>query len=469
MWGRLKYADVPFATKHPILLPKNEHFTRLIIESFHLKLFHSGVPHTLSQIRQEFWIPAGRAKVYHVIHKCKKCKKFDSGPYELPPMPSLPAQRVLKSIPFSNTGLDYLGPLYVKTRGQSSTSKTWICLFTCLVTRAIHLEVVEDLTAEQFLLCLQRFIGRRGKPSVIYSDNGGQFKLIHTVCDKIWSEVICGDCVTNYISSEGIKWMFITEKAPWMGGVYERLVRQIKQCLKKSLGKLCLSVVQLQTLVVQIEAVLNSRPLTYVGSDIETGCVLTPGHFLSPNYYTGMPAVCDDPKDPEYFRQLSSADKIVELWKKGQRHDDQFWKVWKNQYLLSLREKWQLNVKQPVHKARVKPKLGDIVQIYSDSESRGTWKLAKIKRLITSKDGNIRSVAVSLSNGNVLTRSIGHLYPLECSATTDNNTQEPNVDVISDDKVNDTSTVAPASQRPARESSKRALANIRKWTLNDEH
>ena len=147
---------------------------------------------------------------------------------------------------------------------ESQLKKTWICLFTCLSIRAIHLEWVLDLSASQFLNCLRRFVSRRGKPDVIFSDNASQFKLVCTVVDREWRKVLKDKEVMNYVLVEGIKWKYTLALAPWQGGFYERLVGLVKGCMRKSIGRKYLSLEQLTTLLTEIEAALNSRPLTYV-------------------------------------------------------------------------------------------------------------------------------------------------------------------------------------------------------------
>ncbi|XP_070550457.1 uncharacterized protein [Ptychodera flava] len=137
-------------------------------------------------------------------------------------MAPLPRKRVTQSPPFTYTGLDYFGPLFIKE--TSGTKKVWICLYTCLAVRAIHLELIKDMSAEQFLLCLRRFIARRGTPEQIISDNAPQFKLAKSVLDKVWMNVIMDHGVRKYVTDQGIKWQFIVELVSWMGGFYERLV-----------------------------------------------------------------------------------------------------------------------------------------------------------------------------------------------------------------------------------------------------
>ncbi|XP_060570805.1 uncharacterized protein LOC132729079 [Ruditapes philippinarum] len=220
--GRLENADLTESAKHPVLLPKKDRLTYLVIDKMHKDLLHSGVSQTLAYTRQRFWIPHGRAVVKSVLHVCSTCRRFDGGPYKIPQMPPLPTSRVTECKPFSRVGLDYLGPLYIKSdKGQS---KVWICLFTCFVTRAIHLEIVMDMSTEEFLLCLRRFISQRGTPVQILSDNASQFKAACSVIEKIWYKMLQSEEVQTYVSNSSIKWNFITELAPWMGGFYERLV-----------------------------------------------------------------------------------------------------------------------------------------------------------------------------------------------------------------------------------------------------
>ena len=182
------HAELPLEAIYPILLPKRSHFTSLLIKEYHQKLFHSGVSHTLAQLRNQYWIPQGRAEVKKAIHGCGVCKRFQGGPFKLPSMSPWPRKKVAKSAPFAYTGLDYFGPLYIQA--GSSKKKVWVCLFTCVTVRAIHLELVKDLTAEQFLLALRRFIARRGKPAQLILDNAPQFKLAKTGIDKAWKETV---------------------------------------------------------------------------------------------------------------------------------------------------------------------------------------------------------------------------------------------------------------------------------------
>lgn len=379
-----------------------------MIERVHKQNFHSGVSQTLSQVRNKFWIPKGRAVVRQVIQKCVVNRRHDGGPYKMPPMVPLPPLRVTEAPPFSRTGLDYLGPLFIK--GTEGAKKVWICLFTCLVVRAVHLEIIQDMTTEEFLLCFRRFIAQRGLPNVVISDNARQFKAANQLIDSVWKNVTHCEDVQNYASDAGTKWIFIVEFAPWMGGFYERLVGLVKRALRKSLGRKLLTLVQMQTLLKEVEAVLNSRPLVYVGDDINSRLTLTHGHLLSLNPRIGIPET--DVTVCEYSPCETTGTKLLETWKKGQKLLDTFLSTWREDYLISLRERTQSHLKSGRIQSTHFPTEEDIVLV-KDDVPRGCWKLAKIVSLASSRDGEIRSAKVQLSSGRVIGRPLNLLYPLE--------------------------------------------------------
>ena len=182
--GRYLNTTISKSAKYPKLLPRHEHFTHLLITEVHVRLIHAGVAHTLAQIRQECFIPQGRAEVRKVLLQCLICRRNEGPSFQLPHMPPWPREWISHSDPFQFVGLDYLGPVSIKEK--LDLKKIWICLFTCLTTRAIHLEWVLDLTAVQFVNCLWRFISRQGKPELVISDNAPQFRLASTAVNKQW-------------------------------------------------------------------------------------------------------------------------------------------------------------------------------------------------------------------------------------------------------------------------------------------
>ena len=209
--GRLEHSSLSESARYPILLPQKDAFTRLVIERAHKQLLHSGVSQTLSSIRMRYWIPRGRANFRMALRQCLICRRHEGGPYKLLFFSPLPSSRATEATPFTRIGLDYLGPLYIKT--NDNTKKVWVCLFTCLVTHALHLELVQDMTAAEFLLCFRRFISERGSPVEIISDNALQFKTAGSSLSSVWKKVKYSPDVQQYISTRGITWTFIVEMA----------------------------------------------------------------------------------------------------------------------------------------------------------------------------------------------------------------------------------------------------------------
>lgn len=232
----------------------------------------------------------------------------------MPSITPLPSIRVRESKPFSRTGLDYLGPMYIKT--SEGSKKVWVCLFTCLVIRAVHLEMVLDISTEEFLLALKRFVSQRGTPVEIISDNALQFRAANSMLDLVWKNMLTSEDLQNYISNSGIKWTFIVEMAPWTGGYYKRLAGLVKRALRKTLQRKLLSIIQLHTVLKEVESVINTRPLIYVGDDIESTITLTPSSFLTLNPNTGMPTLDYDKHDQDYNPYESSTQRFLQKWKK---------------------------------------------------------------------------------------------------------------------------------------------------------
>ncbi|XP_063544854.1 uncharacterized protein LOC134753023 [Cydia strobilella] len=390
--GRMANTTWSYDMKYPILLPKNSEFTDRIIKETHVSNYHVGAPHTLSIIRERYWIPQGKAQVMKVLKRCTQCVKHGGGPYRLPGTPALPPERVNYNRPFTYTGIDYLGPLFVST--QTGKEKRWVALFTCLTVRAIHLEIVKDLSAEECLLALRRFIAARNKPQRMYSDNATCFKLVAEMVQQPY-------CVKN-----DIQWKFICQLAPWHGGFYERLVALVKHCLKRTLEKHLLNDTRLLTVMKEVETVLNSRPLTRVGTEVEH--VLCPADFLSLGQCLTMrPSAADIPTC-----NTATKSDLFESWKRGCNILEEFKRMFVKQYLASLRERYNNSPKQPRVKSHRSPQVGDLVQVKSDLKNRNLWKVGKIHELIRGSDGECRVARVKVDD-STLTRSIGHLYPLE--------------------------------------------------------
>ena len=316
--------------------------------------------------------------------------------------------RVADPPPFTYTGVDFAGPLYITSprdsqSNESVSEKVYICLFTCASTRAVHLELTRDLGVNSFLQAFRRFSSRRGLPSTLISDNAKTFKASSKEIEKL----VKSPEVQRYLSNSRVTWKFIIEKALWWGGFWERLIQSVKRSIKKTVGRTSLGYNKLNTLVVEVESLINSRPLTYIYDDEESiSHPLTLSHLISSHRISAMP-------NDEYFEIVSTHNTLTR-----RRHHkqllQQFSKQWKREYLLSLRENSTARSVSGNHTAIT---VGDIVILKNDSTSRAFWKLGKVEQLILGKDGKVRAaiVKVSSSNGNnqLLKRVIQHLIPLE--------------------------------------------------------
>jgi hypothetical protein len=394
---------------NPKLLPQRCHYTDLVIQASHRMVLHFGSKHTLADVRRNYWIPHGRVEVKRVLAACLRCTRWMGGPFRVPDPPALPDFRSSLRRPFSCIGLDYLGPLFALRSETDKPQKVWIGIFTCAVVRAVHLEVVSSLSAKHFLLGFRRFMATYGKPDVVVSDNAKHFKLADQVATKAWCEILEGDEVQEFSVGQKIQWKFITEMAPWMGGFYERLVAPVKSALKKALGKRSVTIEELQTLVLEISAVLNGRPLVYSEDDAGDEA-LTPAHlmFRCSDIFPGIPDI------DEYRRRVTQRDALLQHWKTGQKVLKVFWDAWQTQYLLSLRE--QANQLKQRGASDATPVEGAVV-LLKEKTPRGSWKMGKIVKLLVSEDQQVRSVEVLLPRGGVVKRPIKLLCPLECSVS----------------------------------------------------
>ena len=249
--GRLDNAPLPYKTKFPILLPRQHHVTRLLVMKCHEIVKHNGIKETLTQLRSELWIAKGRHVIKSILSKCVPRREIMGKAYNSPHTPPLPPFRVSDDAAYSQIGVDIAGPLYV--RNMYGKEKQ-------------HLELTPDLQGTNFLRTLKRFIGRRGIPSRILSDYG---------------KTLVDNTVQNYLHSKGIVWRFNIPKASWWGGLFEIMVKLTKRCLRKTLKSASLRYEELETVLIETEGILNSRPLTFVYEEI-----------TEPPYYTLFSRKC---------------------------------------------------------------------------------------------------------------------------------------------------------------------------------
>ena len=232
--GRLHNAPLPYPARFPAILPRKHQFTVLMIKRSHSNVMHNGVKETLTDLRSRFWVVRGRQTVRDVISPCATCKKLEGRSYNAPPQPPLPDFRVSDEFAFIQVGVDFAGPVYLREVFSKSEKvfKAYIALCTCASSRVVHLELVPDLRG------LKRFISRRGMPRIVFSDNGKTFK---------------GSRLKTFLHFHRITWQFNVPRAPWWGGVFERMVRSVKRCLKKTLGNARVTYEEFETALIEVE------------------------------------------------------------------------------------------------------------------------------------------------------------------------------------------------------------------------
>ncbi|XP_063979914.1 uncharacterized protein LOC135163938 [Diachasmimorpha longicaudata] len=333
--GRLKNASIPYDQKHPVLIPKGHHISTLLIREEHASNHHAGAQSTLYALRRKYWLVDGRQQVRKVINNCTICIKAN------PPksdyiMGNIPRIRVTEAKPFRNVEVDYCGPFYVKEKKHRNRNrvKVWVAVFVCLVVKAVHLEVVTDLTTEGFIAALKRFIARRGKPNCIHSDNGTNFVGAHNDIKELYSFLQTtdhNDKIHAHLTDKGITWRFTPPLSPHFGGLWEAGVKSFKHHLKRICDDL-VTLEQFNTLVIEIEAILNSRPLTPISTDPNDLIALTPGNFLTGDSLMSLPE--PDVKDVPPNR--------LSTWEFIQKKQQEFWQRWHKEYIneQNIRHKW---------------------------------------------------------------------------------------------------------------------------------
>lgn len=384
--GRIDESEVTYDTKHPIVMPAKSHLTSLIVSDAHLKTFHGGPQAMLCYLKTKYWILRAKEIVKSHYRSCVKCLRYSrSKSTQL--MGQIPDVRLKPTRPFKSSGCDYMGPISVRfSPGRGSKSyKGYICLFICMVTRAIHLEVVTDLSSKAFIAAFKRFTARRGHCQDLYSDNGTNFvganRQLREMFDRAKSTVPRE--IEELLSLEHTTWHFIPPHSPNFGGLWEAGVRSVKTHLFKVIGDSTLTYEELSTVLAQVEACLNSRPITVMSDDPNEPQALTPGHFL-----IGEPLISIPDED-------NSNQNIVGLdrWRLTQKIVNNFWKRWYREYLVNLNQRYKWNTKKS------EPEVGDVVILRDDNIPPAKWILGKITKKYLGPDNIARVVSVKCKNG----------------------------------------------------------------------
>ena len=376
--GRLGESSLlTYDERHPIILPDHHRFTQLIIQNVHVSLLHAGASTVVTQLRKRYWILKARRTTKSTLHQCMVCRRYKAQSH-VEKFAPLPPDRCNDNfrVPFAATGMDYFGPVV----SHSDKQKCYVLLFTCLSIRAVHLELTLSLDVSEFLKAFERFTSRRGCPRLLRSDNARTFHCASGILAKKFS----------------ITWKFSTEKAPWTGGCWERMVRSVKTSLKFAIVRGKVHYHDLTTYLCKVEAIVNMRPITYHGVFDRDVQPLSPADFLI--QFTARQS------DKEADDSLVTREKLLKELINNSRHVQYFWKRWKQDYLRAL----LTNRAKPGGRP---PNVDDVV-LLNDGNKRQFWPLCKVLELLPGRDGRIRTARI-LCNGRTYNRATRLLYNLE--------------------------------------------------------
>ena len=394
--GRFENSLMSYDEKYPIILRSDSYFTKLLVLNAHKNVMHQGIESTLNDIRSRYWIIKGRKTIKNIIRKCVICKRHQGRTLQPPETPDLPDFRIQAQFAFQTVGLDFAGPLFVKCN-RDTPSKAYFLIFTCTTSRAVHLELVPDMKAPAFIRAFRRFSSRRGSPDMIINDNFKTFK---------------SDEVKRFMLYYMVKQKFILPASPWWGGFYERLVRSVKLPLRKILGKSLLTYEEIETILCEIECVINSRPLIYVSED-DLQNALTPFHLIcGRNLAVKSYNIENDQFD------LSN---ITKRYNYIQKVIKDYWNRFSKTYLNELRQ--HHIYKTPSRERNILPNIGDVVLIRDDTcKPRCQWRTGKIEEHVVGRDEQIRRVKLSVisKNGARTTcyRPLQKIIPFEVNEAT---------------------------------------------------
>lgn len=407
--GRLRYTEeLTLREKHPIILPKGHFVSRLIALYYHGKSRHQGCQFTEGAIRSAgFWLIGAKRLIRSLLGSCVKCRKL-RGEARSQLMADLPEDRITPGAPFSSVGVDVFGPWEVvarRTRGGAAHAKRWAVLYTCLTSRAIHIEVIEELSSSSFINATRRFIALRGPVTVFRSDRGTNF-VGATDCMEISAINVEDASVKKFLDSNKVSWLFNTPYSSHMGGVWERLIGIVRRILVSMMAELSRDLTHevLTTFMAEICSIVNSRPLVPISTDPDNPMVLSPMMLL-----TQKPV-----EQGEYSSEISLKDMYKAQWRRVKCLSNMFWKRWRTEFLQNMqrRRKW-------VNKQR-DLQIGDIVLVIEEDSPRNCWPMGIVTELFPSRDGHIRKVAVKVhrqgeAEAKTYTRPITKLIMLiEC-------------------------------------------------------
>ena len=395
--SRVQFSILKADRNAPVLMDMESSFAQSYIKNIHVSNNCASHNFTINSIRQEAYGIRLSVYIKRIISKCHICMRYRAHPYRYPVQPVLPLERVMQDRPFAATGVDYAGPYTVKLGEQDK--KVWLCLFTCLMSRAVYIVPIEDLRSTTFIAALKELSARRSQPRILLSDNATTF--VHA--NKIIAYIADQADVKQQLTSLHIEWKFNPPYASWRSGVFERLIGILKTELVKMLGHGLYTLQDFKNHLVSCELILNQRPLCRTGNEE----VITPNHLLNGNgAIQGLNL--SDPEAEQVLEDIFKARKqLPATYGHLKQRQETFWKALQTQYLETLK----FTKDKMGNNFLAKPKVGQICLIYSDVP-RLKWKIAVITKLIVSQDGEVRTASIRTENG-MTTRSVNHLIPME--------------------------------------------------------
>ena len=402
--GRLRNSELEFDQKYPILLPPKNHVTTLIIRKYHKSTFHQGRVITQGALRAAgYFVHHGSREIKDFLKTCVQCNKL-RGKFLTQIMSDLPSDRLERTPPFRNVGMDVFGPYRVtdgvSTRRNFATKKCWVLICTCLVSRAVHLEPLPSLDIVAFKNAFRRFTCIRGQCKIIRTDRGTNFVGAFNQTKDTELQ--------NILQNEEVKWIFNPPKAPHFGGVFERKIGAVKRvldgCLQQA-SSVTLSRDEFTTFLAEAASVVNSTPMSAISSDPNDPLPISPSTLLLQR------EECQD-HTLEDFTESDLLSYGRRRWRRVQFLASQFWECWRRDYVQSLTHRYKWN------KERKSLQIGDVVLIKDDLAKRNAWPIGRVKSVKSSSDGYVRSVTLTLPRHNrspaerELERPISQLVPL---------------------------------------------------------
>ncbi|XP_055633331.1 uncharacterized protein LOC129773712 [Toxorhynchites rutilus septentrionalis] len=384
--GRLRNASIPYDSKYPMILPADHRLSLLLARSLHLQTAHSGPSLLLATMRQRFWPLRGRQLVRKIVRYCITCFKCRP-PNMHQQMAPLPAVRVVPSRVFSKAGLDYCGPFLIRPLyGRGANVKMYIAVFVCLAVKAVHFEIVPDLTSAACINAITRFVSRYGRLLELHCDNATAFvgadRELRAARARYLQQFQTNEW-ENYCLDSGIEFHFIPARSPHFGGLWEAGVKSFKYHFRRIFGNRSYTLDEFSTAAAHIECILNSRPLTPLTDHPDDLDVLTPGHFLigEPMFSIPQPDVSDV--------NLTRLSRLQEM----QRLKQDFWNKWSRDYVSQLhqRSKWKTAV--------TNVRKGALVLLKQDGLPPFMWNLGRVVETYVGSDGLVRVVLVRTGQG----------------------------------------------------------------------